>query len=77
MLLVQGEQEHELVEAAEQYLHATEDLERARERLKTAIRQAYVAGARQSEILRATRHVWTREYVRKVLGLTRQDGPEA
>jgi hypothetical protein len=72
---VREEHERELDEAAQQYLRATEDLERARERLKTAIQRAYSAGMRQSEILRATRHIWSREYIRKVLGLTRRDGP--
>lgn len=56
-----------LVELADTYRRAEEALARARLALAEGMRTASAAGARQGEILQATDHVWTREYVRRVL----------
>lgn len=56
-----------LARAAESYRRAQADLDEARAELANEIRAAYHSGRRQADILRATGHVWTREYVRRVL----------
>lgn len=56
-----------LAELAAAYRAADEARERARLALAEGMRGASAAGARQGEILEATGHVWTREYVRRVL----------
>lgn len=72
---MQQDHERELAEAADQYLRATDDLEKARLRLKKAMRDAYADNEQQAAIIRAAKHVWTREYVRKVLGPADKDSP--
>jgi hypothetical protein len=71
----QEEHERELGEAADGYLHAQDQLTAARRRLTTAMRAAYADKIQQAKIIRWSKHVWTREYVRQVLGLTRKGGP--
>jgi hypothetical protein len=57
-----------LERAADEYVQATEQLKDAREKLITEIRSAHASGVRPADILRAVKHVWTREYLRKLLG---------
>lgn len=63
--------EQALRAAAAEYRRATEEAKQARDALAAEIRAAYDDDVRQSTILRAIDHVWTREYLRQVLGLTR------
>lgn len=57
----------DLRQAAEAYRRAHERaadlIEPAREQLAEAIRKAYAAGMRKSDILRATDHVWSRQWI--------------
>lgn len=63
--------------AAAEYRRAAEARRQARDALVAEIKAAYADRMRQSAILRAIDHVWTREYLRTVLGLTRKaDDPE-
>ncbi|MEV2239604.1 hypothetical protein [Micromonospora sp. NPDC049891] len=66
------EHERALAEAAVRYERATEAQKRASTELADAMRAAYADGEQQSAILRASKHVWTREYLRIVLGLARR-----
>lgn len=73
MLVMREEHERALAEAAEQYEQAQEAARQASSRLADAMRAAYADGEQQSAILRAAKHVWSREYLRVVLGLTRRN----
>jgi len=73
---MQEEHKRELAKAAEDYVRAKEAVERASARLADAMRAAYQDKMKQSEILRAANHVWSREYLRIVLGLARKKEPE-
>lgn len=66
------EHEQALGEKAEAYRRAKEALQAATDELTEAIRAAYGDGEQQSAILRATGHVYTREYVRVILGLAKR-----
>lgn len=59
-------------ELADEYRRATEAQKAASDRLGDAMRRAFAADEKQSEILKATGHVWSREYLRIVLGLNKQ-----
>jgi hypothetical protein len=61
--------ERELGEAAAAYREAKTTLAAASDRLAKAMRVAYRRGRLQSEILRLADHVWSREYLRIILGL--------
>jgi hypothetical protein len=67
-------QEHEraIAEAAAKYIAATEAQKVASAKLADAMRAAYSDNERQSAILRAAGHVWSREYLRVLLGLTKK-----
>lgn len=56
-----------LDQAAADYEAAAEALVAARKALIEQIRAAHAEKARPSDILRAARRVWTREYVRRLL----------
>ena len=66
--------ERALAEAAEQYEQAQAAAKAASNRLADAMRAAYADGEQQSAILRAAKHVWSREYLRVVLGLAKRGG---
>ncbi|MEV1013880.1 hypothetical protein AB0I89_24305 [Micromonospora sp. NPDC049801] len=66
------EHERALAEAATEYEQAAEAKERASAKLADAMRAAYADGEQQSAILRASKHVWSREYMRILLGLSRR-----
>ena len=57
--------------AAADYRRAHEEAEKlirpARERLAEEIRAAYTDGMRKAQILRATDHVWSREWVDRTI----------
>lgn len=61
-----------LGDAADEYERAQEAAKVASAKLADAMRAAYAAGEQQSAILRASRHVWSREYLRVVLGLAKR-----
>jgi hypothetical protein len=69
---MQERHERALRAAADEYRRARETLKTARAALVSAIRAAYSDHERQSEILLVIEYVWKREYLRKVLGLTRR-----
>ena len=69
---MQEQHERALAEAAEQYERAQEAAKQASHNLAEAMRAAYADGEKQSEILHATKHVWSREYLRIVLGLAKR-----
>lgn len=71
---MQEQHERALADAATAYEAAAEAKEQASARLADAMRAAYADGEQQSAILRAARHVWSREYLRVVLGLTKRPG---
>jgi hypothetical protein len=56
-----------LAELTEKYRHADAELKAARDSLAAGIRAEYAAGMRQADIVRAIDHVWTGEYVRKLI----------
>ncbi len=56
-----------LADLTARYRQAQEDLEAARKALMDGIRAEYAGGARQADIVRAIDHVWTPEYVRKIV----------
>jgi hypothetical protein len=64
--------EKAIASAAEQYRRATEAQRAASAKLADAMRAAYQAGEQQAAILRAADHVWTREYLRVLLGLAKR-----
>lgn len=49
----------------------------AGDELADVIRAAYADGEQQSAILKAIKMVWSREYIRIVLGLTKKRGGES
>jgi hypothetical protein len=57
------------------YREASARLDVARDRLVEAIHLAAKVGVGQAEILRATDHVWTREYLRQLAKLDRGHAP--
>ncbi|MFC3736444.1 hypothetical protein [Paractinoplanes deccanensis] len=71
---MQEKHERALAEAAEQYEQAQEAAKQASYNLAEAMRAAYADGEQQSAILRAAKHVWSREYLRVVLGLAKRSG---
>lgn len=71
------EHERALAEAAAEYQRATEAQKQASVKLGDAMRAAYADGGQQSAILRASNHVWTREYLRIILGLSRRKRGDA
>jgi len=72
MLVMDERHERALAQAAEEYEHAQEAAKQASNKLANAMRAAYADGEQQSAILRAARHVWSREYLRVVLGLAKR-----
>ncbi len=71
---MQDKHERALAHAAEVYERAQEAAKEASGLLADAMRAAYADGEQQSAILRAAKHVWSREYLRIVLGLTKRGG---
>lgn len=71
------EQERALAEAAAKYERAAEAKDRASAELAELMRSVYADGGQQSAILRAANHVWTREYLRIILGLSRRKRGDA
>jgi len=69
---MQEHHEQALAEAADAYLQASEAKERAANKLAEKMRAAYRDNEQQSAILRASKHVWSREYLRVILGLSRR-----
>lgn len=69
---MQEKHERDLAAAADEYQRAKTAAEEASNRLADAMRAAYADGEQQSAILRAAKHVWSREYLRIVLGLTKR-----
>lgn len=55
-----------LAELADRYRSARTELDDARDALTGEIRAAMGDGMRQSDVLRATGHVWTREMLRRL-----------
>jgi hypothetical protein len=68
------ELERKIGEAADAYQRAAEAKENASKALADLLRQAYAQQEQQSAILRAAKHVWSREYLRIVLGLNKKRG---
>lgn len=56
-----------LNQAADDYRRAAEQLRRARRKLIAEIRAAHAAGERQVDIVRDIHHIWTREYIRRLV----------
>jgi len=65
-----------VAETAKQYRDATERQSAAGRHLAEVMRAAHLDGMKQSAILRASKHVWSREYMRILLGLSRRKGGE-
>jgi hypothetical protein len=74
---MQEKHERALAEAADEYERATEAAKQASARLADTMRAAYADGEQQSAILRASKHVWSREYLRVILGLAKKKGAGA
>ncbi len=72
MAVMQERHEKALAEAAERYERAQEEAKDASNHLADRMRAAYADGEQQSAILRAAKHVWSREYLRIVLGLSKR-----
>jgi hypothetical protein len=72
---MQEKHEQALAAAAAEYQRAAEAKDRASNHLADAMRAAFADGEQQSAILRAANHVWSREYLRVVLGLTKKRTP--
>lgn len=66
------ELEREIGEAADEYTRITEAQKAASAHLAELLRKAYAKNEKQSAILRAAKHVWSREYLRIVLGLNKK-----
>jgi hypothetical protein len=64
-----------VAQAADEYRVAVAAYEDAKAALVALVRKAHSQDERQSAILRAAKHVWSREYLRIVLGLTKRKGP--
>lgn len=71
---MQEKHERALADAAAEYQRATEAQKEASARLADAMRAAYKDGEQQSAILKAANHIWSREYLRVVLGLAKKRG---
>jgi hypothetical protein len=56
-----------LADLTARYRRAQSELEEARQALMKGIRDERAAGTRQADIVRRIDHVWTVEYVRKIL----------
>ncbi|MTD55729.1 hypothetical protein [Amycolatopsis pithecellobii] len=56
-----------LTQLVDHYRRAQNDLEDARLALIDGIRTEYAAGMRQADIVRGIDHVWSDEYVRKIV----------
>lgn len=56
-----------LEKLAAEYRAATDKLARVRDELADTVRAEFVAGKKQAEIVREIDHVWTREYVSKLI----------
>jgi hypothetical protein len=69
---MQEKHEKALGAKAEAYRRAKEAAQAATDELAEAIRAAYADGEQQAAIVRATGHVYTREYVRVILGLAKR-----
>lgn len=67
MLAMTCEDMPPLADLTARYRQAQEALEAARTALMAGIRAEYEAGKRQADIVRAIDHVWTPEYVRKIV----------
>lgn len=74
---MQEKHERALAEAADEYQRASEAKDQASTKLADAMRAAYSDNEQQSAILRASKHVWSREYLRIILGLARKKGESA
>lgn len=66
-----------VAEAAQEYRDAVERQSAAVKHLAELMRAAHLDGMKQSAILRASKHVWSREYMRILLGLSRRKGGDA
>lgn len=64
--------ERAIAEAAAAYRRAIEAKETASATLAAAMRAAFEDNEQQSAILKAAGHVWSREYLHIVLGLSRR-----
>lgn len=71
-MAMQEKHERALAEAADEYVRAIEAAKEASKHLADTMRSAYADGEQQSAILRASKHVWSREYLRIVLGLAKK-----
>lgn len=63
----------DLATATRTYKRAQERSDDARTQLADAVRTAYAAGMRKADIIRAIDHVWSREWLDRVLAATRTD----
>jgi hypothetical protein len=72
MQVMQEKHERALADAANEYERAQAAAKEASNRLADAMRAAFLDGEQQSAILRAAGHVWSREYLRVVLGKTKR-----
>lgn len=61
-----------VTETAKEYRDATDRQQAAAKHLAELMRAAHSDGMKQSAILRASKHVWTREYLRIILGLSKR-----
>jgi hypothetical protein len=70
------DERHEIAlgKAATKYQRAKDAYKAAGEELAAAVRAAYADGEQQSAILKAIKMVWSREYIRIVLGLVKKRG---
>lgn len=68
--------ERRIADAADVYQRAADAKDAASKALADLMREAYAKGEQQSAILRAAKHVWSREYQRIVLGLTKRRGAD-
>lgn len=66
------ELERKIADAADAYQRAADAKDAASKALADLMREAYAKGEQQSAILRAAKHVWSREYQRIVLGLNKK-----
>lgn len=74
MEAMQEKHERAIAEAAAEYRRADEAKKRASAQLADAMRAAFADHEQQSAILKASGHVWSREYLRVLLGLTKKQG---
>ena len=70
------ELERRIGHAADVDQRAADAKETASKALADLMREAYAKDEQQSAILRAAKHVWSREYLRVVLGLTKRKPSE-